>query len=190
VIANGALARKRALWSAAARNRFVADAAVAIAVRDEAAIYRLGLFETMSVLGENFRPRVAVLVESPEHGRILRRLLPGWPLVTAGSPDTALQTNVIVTLVAAAKRQSLDADVLVRADGGPGPLGLNSFPPRRVFPGSTVLVVDFADDFDALARRNTGSRVEWYESNGWLVAGRPNGIRSSKPPGVSEAGRS
>ena len=184
-----ALARKRALWNDAARNRFVADAAVAIAARNEVELSRLGLFGAAEVMGTNTAPRVAVLAESPEHGRILRRLLPGWALVIAGDPDTALPAKAVVTLVAAAEKLSVDADVLVRADGGPGPLDLRSFPPGRVFPGSAVLVLDLNDDFDSGARRNTGGRVEWYDGRGWPVSGRPSWTRAPGRRGGSGAGQ-
>ena len=170
VTAPGALARKRVVWADAARNRFIANAAVAVAARDEGVLCRLGLVGVLDKLAAAVAPRVAILVESPEHGRLLRRLMPRWPLVTTGMPDMPMPANAIVTLSAATGMKTFAANVLVRADGGAGPLGVSGFPPPTTT-GSTTMVIDLADDFDAEARRNTAARVEWYGGRGWSVSG-------------------
>lgn len=170
VAATGALARKCAVWADAARNRFIADVAVAVTGRDEAALCRLGLVAVLNGLAAVAAPRVAILVESPEHGRLLRRLMPNWPLVTAGMPDIPLPVNVIITLSAAARMKTFDAGVLMRADGAAGPMGVSGFPSKATA-GSTAVVIDLADDFDSVARENTAARIDWYERRGWVVGG-------------------
>ena len=170
VTVTGTLARKRAVWNDAARNRFIANAAVAVAARDEVVLCRLALIAALDKLAAAVAPRVAILVESPEHGRLLRKLMPGWLLVTAGTPDMPIPASAIVTLSAAAGMKTFGPHVLVRADGGAGPLGVSGFPSKATT-GSTAVVIDLADDFDAEARRNTAARVEWYGGRGWTVSG-------------------
>lgn len=174
-----ALAQKRARWHDTPRNGFVAGVALAIAARDGGELCRLGLLSVSSPLPRTHSPRIVVLVETPEHGRGLRCLLPGWPLVIAGMLDTALPTSAIVTLAATAERLSVDADVLVRADGGHGSIPA-AFPPRRAFPGSEVVLVDLADDADAVARRATATRVAAYDARGWEVEGRLSWMRLAR----------
>ena len=170
VTALGPLARKRTVWADTARNRFIADVATAAAGRDEVVVCRLGLVGALDKLAATFTPRVSILVESPEHGRLLRRLMSGWPLVTAGTTDMPLPVNVIITLNAAAGMKTFGPHVLVRADGGAGPLGVSGFPSKATA-GSTAVVIDLADDFDSVARENTAARIDWYERRGWVVGG-------------------
>jgi hypothetical protein len=165
------LERKRvSLWHNEVRNGLVAEVAKAFANGDEDVLrshFRVG-DDGIFTAGAQM---VVILVESPEHGRELQRLLPAeWELVTATNcnarPVLDSCPRRIITRSAANRLQNLIAGVLVRADGGqdaiqapiaPTPLGSA---PRR------ALLVDFLDDFEssfyvdshwrALAYRNQG----------------------------------
>jgi hypothetical protein len=169
---------KRALWRDERRNGVIAGVAGALAGGDREALWRHGLLlqEGSDRGDERAGPgRVAVLVESPEHGGELARLLPGWDLRSGrpgeSSGEAAAPDRSILTLVHAHHRDRLDVDVLVRADGGAGALDLPGFPAaRREAPGRRVVVVDLGDDFDGAAEAATRCRLRAYEELGWRVA--------------------
>jgi hypothetical protein len=114
--------KRRAIWSNRLRNAAIARAAT-LCAREST----------------GFLPRpastVAVLVESPEHGRALARLLEGWPLLERRPErpgkthdDSEIPSRSIITYARARQLGNLDVDVLVRADGGGWPLPSIGFP--------------------------------------------------------------
>jgi hypothetical protein len=170
--------KRQAVWHNDRRNIAIAEVAEALAAGREEALWRHGLFLSRSEgqpLGKGRRQRVAVLVESPEHGRALALRLPGWDLRTGpGGADnnSVLPTDrAILTLVHAHRLDWLDVDVLVRADGTPWPLELPGFPPRTKGRARRVLLVDFADESDEVAAAATQDRLRAYERRGWPIEG-------------------
>jgi hypothetical protein len=175
-----ALERKRVLyWKNAARNAHVAAVARTIVERDREALRQLGFSkkDVRAVLGAA-KSRVVVLVESPEHGRRLLPLLPGWrlrrlPAQHAGGADNDNPNNVTgpaVVTAAYAAIKGVRADVMIRATGGGWPLRAKGFPPRRDDGNAAaVVVVDFEDEFDVRAARDSGHRLEDYRRRGWHV---------------------
>jgi hypothetical protein len=126
---------------------------------------------------------VAVLVESPEHGRELQTRLAGWPLYHAETSRNSrsagrnparcawgLPDEAIVTLVRAAQLRQLDTDVLVMATGRSVPALPGGFPPL-VASGEQrqALIVDVDDDFDRAARHDTRQRLAYYQARGFEV---------------------
>ena len=166
------LGRKReAFWFNDRRNAAVARVARAVAEGDTGTLREHGL-EPHGWADRVAPARVAVLVESPEHGRELARRLPGWDL-EAGPPgptsgDDPGPARSILTLVHAHHRIPLEVDVLVLADGGPGRLDLPGFPPPRP-DGGGVAVVDFGDEFDREASEATRGRLRASQGLGWRV---------------------
>lgn len=172
-----ALALKRAAyWHNADRNRLVADAARAILVGDSEALSALGFPVSGGVLPcTTSLPRVLVLVESPEHGRELTKLLPGWPLLTTATSNPATvpctAPGVIATVPYTA-RHKVPPDVVVRATGGHGPLTVKGFPWPAAFDQATPAVIDFDDRAHHLGRRHSNQRVTEYRHAGWAVEAR------------------
>jgi hypothetical protein len=175
------LDRKRALyWHNAVRNAHVAAVAGTVVQRDRAALRQLGFNkkDVRAVLGVA-KNRVVVLVESPEHGRRLLALLPGWGLRQltaqhAGSGDNDNNpkkiTDPAVVTAAYAGVNGIRADVVIRATGGGWPLRVRGFPPRREDGNdAAVVLVDFEDEFDVRAVRDTTHRMEDYRRRGWHV---------------------
>jgi hypothetical protein len=105
---------------------------------------------------------VAVLVESLEQGRALRKHLP-WPLfglsaqeqqhLPAG-PLTCTKT-IITTL--RANRQGVAADVVIRADGTGSPWQ-DTWGPEATADQQPALIIDIVDDFDSQAQQDAVSR--------------------------------
>jgi hypothetical protein len=178
------LARKReAIWGNGARNQLLGDLSRALADGDTAVLHRHGLLlDDADGLPPARGPRrTVVLVEGTEHGRQLAPFLPSWKLLHLGnhSPgsavgeagDKAIPERCILTSSLAARLPDLDVDVLVRADGGDGPLELSWFPPLAGCRRREVVLLDLADDDDRHADRATRRRVADYQSRGWRVDG-------------------
>lgn len=167
------LAHKRAAyWHNAVRNRLVADVARAVLANDMTALTALGFPISNGILPHTTSlPRVLVLVESPEHGRELMTLLPGWPLLTTATADTVasgLAPGIIATVPYVASH-AVPPDVVVRATGGYGPLTVTGFPWPATFDQATPAVIDFDDGTYHLGRRHTNQRVTEYRHAGWAV---------------------
>jgi hypothetical protein len=181
-----------AYWTHDARNDGIAAMVKAVQQQDVPRLWECGLMPAIEGhLESKSHLRVAVLVESPQHGRELLRRLPGWKLTDAVPvKGTATQgrfdpfpewpcDQTIITHVAAANMEQdeeIDVDILVRADGSEHPLGTTKFPPRRV-DGQQVLLIDVADDFDDEARAATRRRLSHYVERGWPSGPLPGWLR-------------
>jgi hypothetical protein len=184
--------KRRGLWHNARRNDAIAEIATSLADRDEPRLWTYGLSPDVPVIGPgpSRRPRVTVVVESPEHARELARRLPGWR-VLAGQPvrrpgrdgdgdrdgRRAVAENpgppdrTIATLVGFRDLPRLEADVVLRADGTRGPIGLPGTSRGRR--AGDIALVDLCDGFDDIAERATADRVADYLARGWEVTGGP-----------------
>jgi hypothetical protein len=172
--------KRGSLWANPERNAAIARLAVALGGGDLAALWEFGLFlDDEPVARLRSDRRVAVLVESAEHGRALGRLLPGWSLLRAGEgrverPAPAGADLLIATAMFARESGGLGAEVVIRADGMPWSLDVG-LPAGR--PGGAgerpVLLVDLADHQDRAARDATRRRWLDYCDRGWMTAGAP-----------------
>jgi hypothetical protein len=112
---------------------------------------------------------VCIVVESPDHGRALLRLLTGWKLLcanpTVGKPqkDNALNQSIL-TVMCAHQLQHLDVDVVLHASGE-APLPASWFPPRPAA-GRTPLLIEVLDDADPAAQEATRQRLHAYARAG------------------------
>jgi hypothetical protein len=184
------LARKRSLyWHNRWRNSAIVAVAAAFVAGDRATLRNYGLFDDKRLprLADGRPARVAILAESPEHGRLLVGLLDNWHLLHQGisgvwpgsggqTPDRedANQAGVdraVVTWKGARCLDTFDVDVLIRVDGTPWPLNVPAFPPA----GSAELVylVDFSDFDDVLAIYSNEWRLRDYVDRGWLTTRVP-----------------
>ncbi len=121
-------------WRHAARNRLIVALARRIAVAE------------IDDREESANPqRVAVLVETPVHGRLLAAELPGWPLVTQDSPHGELSDRSILTLSAASRHRDLRLTWLIDAMGGPPSEWLAKWLVVQAVAGQAVHVVDLTD---------------------------------------------
>jgi len=166
-----ALARKwQAIWHNDQRNDAIAELATAIVTGDAQTFSRRNENLTQQLSQLSPRPRTAILVDSPEHGRQLIKRLPDWELITAcpdedGCIEDASGPNHLEIITEAiAATDGIEADVMVVASGLVSVA--RYFPPQRAEP---VLVVDFADDFDDQAREATQQRMEDCTQRGWAV---------------------
>jgi hypothetical protein len=181
--------KRRAVWQNSRRNAAIAKIARAMADGQVEDVWPYGLLLNPGALEARARAggRVAILVESPEHGRALARLLHNWsllervpprPLTLAGADDDPeLPPRSIVTLARAAQLNELDVEVLIRADGNPWPLALRGFPPQAGPEARRVFVIDFADAADELAREYSRRRQAAYGGHEETVTG--NGFWSA-----------
>jgi hypothetical protein len=179
------LERKRALyWHNEVRNKHVAAVADAVVSGDRMALQALGMRnrDIRSVLG-CARNKVAVLAESPEHGRELLSLMPGWWMLDmvgdggckSDQDDGNDRLPAVVTAVYAAKKGTR-ADIVIRATGTEWALRMKGFPRKenKHTPGE-LLVIDFQDDFDTGASNDARRRVQEYQRQGMEVMGINNG---------------
>jgi hypothetical protein len=185
-----ALERKRACWHNAVRNQAIVELARALVSRDVQTLSRFGLGGRAILPANDDRARkLTILVESTEHGRELRARLPGWRMLDAlpkeatepTSKDEAEApcpgTRVIITTARAAI-DGIDADVLIRATGGPWPLHMNGFPPVLEHGQvQEVLLIDFEDTFDKTAKADTRQRMMHYQMEGMQVTGKDFTVR-------------
>src|ERR1035437_6885280 len=125
------LRRKRqAVWHNAKRNALIAKVATGFAARHIESLWDCGLLLDAKKLPQRvpWPTWTVVLVESPEHGRDIQRLLPQWQLIdaTAVLPDLDSPGQfgpqppcpAIITLVAASQLDNFMPDVLIVAMGG------------------------------------------------------------------------
>jgi hypothetical protein len=184
------LERKRmAVWQNSRRNAAIAKIARAKADGRVADLWPYGLLLEQDALEARARAggRVAILVESPEHGRALALLLPNWSLLervpprppsfAAADDEPELPQRSIVTLARAAQLDDLDVDVLIRADGNPWPIALRGFPPQAGPEARRVFLIDFADAADEVAREHSCRRLAAYGEQEETVTG--NGFWSA-----------
>jgi hypothetical protein len=183
------LERKRMFfWQNAARNRLIAHAAQAIRQNDQQMLRRLVLDKPAAALMQTVNksgPKVAIVVESVEHGRELCRLLPDWPLRYAGdNPDAPddlfINSSAIVTL-AMTERSPLLVDVVIYAAGTGDrwrdDLGLQCV----CMSEERMLVIDIADDGDQQAVASVHARAADYRHSGWKLMDEPFVQRLSLP---------
>jgi hypothetical protein len=137
------------------------------------------------------RPRVAVVVENLEHATALSTCLRHWSLVRApnswrgglavprhlrriaGQATSQQQRHSIVTFEGLRQLNISAYDVVVRADGGPGPLpiGLSQLTTSVHTPDRPLLLVDVVDRQHPLLRKWRRSRRDAYRSRDWYPLG-------------------
>jgi hypothetical protein len=177
--------KRQSTWHNEGRNAAIARLAGAFANGNMATLWEYGLFlDGEDHLRQEDRRRVVVLVESPEHARVLQPLLPGWPVLCAdathpgddrksdstGSGRAEIPERAILTWVYARAIGRLEADVVLRADGTPWPLDLPLASCRPEHDTERpVLLVDLADHQDETARAATRARRRAYRQAGWLA---------------------
>lgn len=198
--------KRESIWHNAARNQAVATLALALGDGDAESLVRYGrcVFSWDERSGcVSAERRIVVLVESPEHGRELARLLPGWPLLvgpiatdtdnsltpatTPGNDSTAhapWPARSIMTLLHASSLRRLDIDVLIRTDGTPWPLRLPGFPPKQLGHTEPVLLIDLADDAENEPGPALVERLRDYQKRDWAIEG-PTRILSYLQAGPS-----
>jgi hypothetical protein len=188
------LDRKRCCyWRNGQRNDLIAALANAFRSGDWEQLWQQGLLleaDQDAFLGSD--RRVAILVESTEHGRELCRRLPDWKLWDAmprppkyenrsedfqSILDPGNLNRVILTLTQASLMENVYTDVLIVASGQGWPDVVSGFPPRSWRGGHQVVLIDLADDFDGDARQATLRRQSLYASRGWHELKAPAWMR-------------
>ncbi len=170
------------------RNDYIADLAAAFAGGEWEALKVFGFSAlhdngagTADVDTNNGADAVSVLVESTEHGRELIKRLPGWDQIhdapaPEGQPFKPMTNpfksrplhKTVITFAAAAKMETIDAEVLIYASGEWAPT-LRGFPPRSQKTPKEVVLIDIADNFDRDAVNAARRRLQAYEGRGWKV---------------------
>lgn len=175
------LERKQALyWHNTARNEYVAKVAQAVHLMDRVALKEVGLRnQDIRAIKTCGRARIRLLVETPQHARELLTLLPGWcmgTMIPSGVDDgkeKASEVNFQMPMIMAAVYAStldIQADIIIRATGMGWPLKVRNFPPKesKKTPPQ-VLVIDFDDNQQQDAWRDTQNRVKEYKRQGMEV---------------------
>ncbi len=162
--------KEERIWNNPARNQLIAEIALALRQQDGAGLQGYGLDLDNGVLRRHAgKPRVAILVEVPEHGLQLQALLPQWPLYSGtakpGSVHKSWAGSAILTSICA-ERHGIQADVMIRADGTHSPW-LPAWGKHIGDACGPLAIVDLIDDFDGQARHATQRRQEDYARRGW-----------------------
>lgn len=172
------LRRKRMhLWDNDPRNQQVAELAEAFAAADLVTLGQLGvpveaLQQQLQDLGR--QPRVAIVVESPNHARRLRLMLPEWQIAAGARladkdlpmlPQECDRTILTLTRALAA---GVLADVVIRADGTEQAWTWD-LGPHYGLTGNSMIVVDLFDTFDAPASYAARRRRIDYAARDWKI---------------------
>ena len=172
--------KRKLYWHHDARNRRVVEVAMAIAAGDRRAASRLGVPAAAVKMSGDHRRRVAILVESTEHGRVLLARIPGATMHATSSgthPENPADTNapksVIPDIVTAAyaDRHGVDADVVVRSTGGVDPLRVHA--PSASGARRVAVVVDCDDRHHPRAVADTRRRVADYRRRDMRILAAP-----------------
>jgi hypothetical protein len=191
--------KRSAIWHNSERNESIASIARALVDGDESPLWVAGVFlqSSRKTGGAGHPQRVAILVESPEHAAALIRRLPGWRVMTSQVKTSALNTDppdslsrtgsaepvsefdrTIITTVALRSLERLDVNVLIRAEGTPWPSSLPMISDcKRVEERAHLVVIDFHDSFDMVARDATSDRLKSYADQGWKLIGNQGSFK-------------
>jgi hypothetical protein len=183
--------KRLGLWQHPLRNRLVARLADLLGRADRDAL-RARFPAVAAALPAVPGPRVLVLVETVGHGLEIARRLPGWPLVAeadvwpgglSGAERDVLRRGrealaaplpcAVLTSAALTPARLVEADAVVRADGG---TGLAPLPGEDIPHGGTccprpLLLVDLDDRHHPELRRRARRRREAYAARGWFGPG-------------------
>lgn len=172
------LCRKRThLWHNDPRNQQVAELAKAFAAADFETLGQLGvpveaLQQQLQDLGR--QPRVAIIVESPNHARRLRQMLPEWQIAAGARladkdlpmlPQECDRTILTLTRALAA---GVLADVVIRAEGTEQAWTWD-LGPHYGLTRNSMIVVDLFDTFDAQASYAARRRRIDYAAQSWKI---------------------
>jgi len=183
--------KQELIWHNAARNRYIAGIAQALANRDLAVLHRLGLLtdHNRDVFRQLDCARITVLVEVVEHARELAKLLPSWNVqstLESSTPRTQSTSPVLtITTQSHAHRFGLiTAGVVLRADGAASQLAKYLRRPKGCV---RALLIDVADDVDDEARRVVQCHLHEYHQLGWATSNlrdmsAPRGRRRAPNP--------
>jgi len=164
--------KRQQLWQHPQRNRAIAAVAQAVCGHDHYALARHGIL----LDGHSDSPTLPaspspiIVVESPEQAKQISQLLEGWPIYSGGAVERSdakwgLPPRSIATTVHAEKHRYIGANVVIVAAGGQLPQIPSAFTKRR----GQVLLVDFADEFNAAALQDTKDRLAVYQKIGCIV---------------------
>lgn len=174
---NGLIRKRCHLWHNEKRNQQIATIAESFADGNWDRLTACGITvdaiqQQRQAIGQH--PHIAILVESPEHARSLRRVLPGWRMATGRRladqhlPTFPLDAQRVIITQARARAAGLAADVIIRADGT-GQGWSKDYGPHWGFNGDNLIIVDLQDAFDMRARDSGYSRLADYRDRGWDV---------------------
>jgi hypothetical protein len=197
--------KRHAIWSNAKRNHAIAAIATAIETGADAVLWEYGIFGDQPIApdSQGEPSDIAILVESPEHARILSRDLPHWSVITGNDAvasdalstrrDASLPSSTesgslnlsIVTSLAASRIPLSTFQTVIRADGIPWSMPWREFQRHGDAPSREVVrLIDLRDDFDDASRSATQARIESYRERGWRFV-----HRESHPVLSSESGQ-
>ena len=181
--------RKQQISADQRRNEFIASLANGFAQRLHAPLWDGGLFlnEAQPFNRWKIGPSIAVLVEKERHAAMLADMLPAWRLEgrTPGihrrfRNELGWIERVILTVAAAHRRGPLLHDVVLNAVGGERPVIRLRERSAGRDAATGALVVDLADDFDQIARRQTQARLNQYFQFGWVIGALPEWMRQQE----------
>jgi hypothetical protein len=161
-------------WLNPERSRHIAAVANAITdavvQRSVSMLWKLGVMVddvAINNLPNHFR--AVILVESTEHARALHSRLPGWERRDLADNNAGRRGARMIVTVSYMLAYGIEADILIRAEGG-GRMEFAGFPrPGTAGAGQTAILVDFDDHSDAAAAAATRQRVQDYTRRGWMT---------------------
>jgi hypothetical protein len=155
------------------RNRQIALLADRLRRHDATCLRVAGIANLDLIVEEPAEPgklRVAIVVESRDHALRMQQLLPGWSVVsdTSSAGPLGIEGDAAIVTLPAACAVGLTTEVVVYA-AGTGDRWIKKCGGQMALTGCMQLVVDFADDFDSVARSEIYSRVEDYRARRWII---------------------
>ncbi len=184
------------VWANVERNRRIADIVTALSSGNHRAIAKLlsqALRRKLPTRAERAGAgsRVAVVVENANHGNELFSMLPGCigvgrglqPVPAAGrstpgwgEPAGANHDNVVCTFDGSKETRLGEFDVVIRADGGTGPLPLAADFGSENPTARELVFIDIDDRFHFELERNGRARMVGYRRLGWQRVIEPAGF--------------
>ena len=124
------------------------------------------------------QPKVQILVESLEHAKAINALCltgPSSPLESRTMPTNRQTPERTIVTTTYAAHNGIDADILVRADGGTLPMRFKGFPrPADACHAGRLYLIDYDDDIHP-RNWNINQHQDEYREKGWTnVTGYPS----------------
>lgn len=167
--------KQRQIYRNEARNQQIAQLAIAFAERAKSVLHAQGLRAPVveRILAQSEQPpRVAIIVESAQHARVLRRHL-AWPIAAGArnEDDTGalpLSIDKLIVTRTRAVAAGIAVDVVIVADGT-STAWHDAYGPYYGRNGAEMLVIDMQDSYDRHVRQWAEMRIGDYQARGYNV---------------------
>jgi hypothetical protein len=135
--------------------------------------------KSLPLLASGRPPHTTLLVENREHAHAIAQYLPSWELDDGAETPSWVRGEQVIAPLTRLASGWLAPDVVIFAAGTGGERldrnnsGIWLQPPK--------LIIDVADGYDELARRQLSNRLDVYGSHGWsTIVAEPSAPRKPR----------